>query len=44
MFFSLSRGFIKNVNAKLGSENALYRSEKGKITLTRVILFHSCWV
>ncbi|XP_056111944.1 bifunctional epoxide hydrolase 2 [Rhinichthys klamathensis goyatoka] len=33
----VSRGFIKNVNAKLGNENALYRSEKGKITLTQMI-------
>uniref|UniRef100_A0A671SQC0 Bifunctional epoxide hydrolase 2-like n=1 Tax=Sinocyclocheilus anshuiensis TaxID=1608454 RepID=A0A671SQC0_9TELE len=31
------RGFIKNVIAKLGSENALYRLEKGKVTLTQMI-------
>uniref|UniRef100_A0A671N3X6 Bifunctional epoxide hydrolase 2 n=1 Tax=Sinocyclocheilus anshuiensis TaxID=1608454 RepID=A0A671N3X6_9TELE len=33
----ISRGFIKNVIAKLGSENALYRLEKGKVTLTQMI-------
>lgn len=32
-----SRGFIENVIAKLGSENALYRLEKGKVTLTQMI-------
>ncbi|XP_052436621.1 bifunctional epoxide hydrolase 2 [Carassius gibelio] len=33
----ISRGFIKNVIANLGSENALYRLEKGKISLTQMI-------
>ncbi|XP_016089324.1 bifunctional epoxide hydrolase 2-like [Sinocyclocheilus grahami] len=33
----ISRGFIKNVIAKIGSENALYRLEKGKVTLTQMI-------
>ncbi|XP_073683744.1 bifunctional epoxide hydrolase 2 [Garra rufa] len=33
----ISRGFIKNVITKLGSENALYRLEKGKVTLTQMI-------
>uniref|UniRef100_A0A673JYT6 AB hydrolase-1 domain-containing protein n=1 Tax=Sinocyclocheilus rhinocerous TaxID=307959 RepID=A0A673JYT6_9TELE len=32
-----SRGFRMNVIAKLGSENALYRLEKGKVTLTQMI-------
>ncbi|KTG03771.1 hypothetical protein cypCar_00032718 [Cyprinus carpio] len=33
----ISRGFIKNVIERLGSENALYRLEKGKVTLTQMI-------
>ncbi|KAI2654103.1 Bifunctional epoxide hydrolase 2 [Labeo rohita] len=33
----ISRGFIKSVTAKLGSENALYRLEKGKVTVTQMI-------
>uniref|UniRef100_A0A8C2HND4 Epoxide hydrolase 2, cytoplasmic n=1 Tax=Cyprinus carpio TaxID=7962 RepID=A0A8C2HND4_CYPCA len=33
----ISRGFIKNVIAKLGSENALYLLEKGKVSLTQMI-------
>uniref|UniRef100_A0A8C2FLZ7 Bifunctional epoxide hydrolase 2 n=1 Tax=Cyprinus carpio TaxID=7962 RepID=A0A8C2FLZ7_CYPCA len=33
----ISRGFIKNVIERLGSENALFRLEKGKVTLTQMI-------
>lgn len=33
----ISKGFIKNVMTKLGSDNAVYRAEKGKTTLTQMI-------
>lgn len=33
----ISKGFIKNVETKLGSDNALHRAEKGKTTLAQMI-------
>ncbi|TRY83547.1 hypothetical protein DNTS_016257 [Danionella cerebrum] len=34
---SLPRGFIKRLTTKLGNDNALFRSEKGKTTLSQMV-------